>query len=160
MNLKIGHGFDVHRLTENRKLILCGVDIPYSLGLLGHSDGDVAVHALIDAILGALGESDIGNHFPDTDSKFKNICSLVLLKQVISLMEDKGYFLSNADLTVIAQKPKLAGYLNQMKKNLSDICKTKNINIKATTTEGLGFEGRGEGISAHSVVLISKITTK
>jgi len=156
--MRIGHGYDVHRLVEGRKLILGGVEIPYEKGLLGHSDADVLVHAIMDAILGAAALGDIGRHFPDNDEKFKGADSLKLLKEVKKLIELKGYSLSNIDATIIAQKPKLMPYIEKMRENIS---KTLNINIddiniKATTEEGLGFTGSGEGISAHAVALLVK----
>ncbi len=156
--MRIGHGYDVHRLTEGRDLILGGVKIPYELGLLGHSDADVCVHALMDAILGAAALGDIGQHFPDTDEQYKGADSLELLREVCELIEDLGYALVNADITIIAQKPKLAPYISAMRENIADVCGTDicDINVKATTTEKLGFEGRGEGISTHAVVLLSK----
>jgi len=154
--MRIGHGYDVHRLTEDRDLILGGVKIPYEKGLLGHSDADVCVHALMDAILGAAALGDIGQHFPDTDEQYKGADSLELLREVCTLIEDLGYALGNADITIIAQRPKLAPFIEQMRENIADICgmDIHDINIKATTTEKLGFEGRGEGISAHAVVLL------
>lgn len=156
--MRIGHGYDVHRLTEDRKLILCGVEIPYEKGLLGHSDADVAIHALMDAILGAAALGDIGKLFPDTCDEYKGISSMALLEKVISLIDNVGYYLSNADITIIAQKPKLAEYIESMRTNISGVCGTdiNDINVKATTTEHLGFEGEGLGISAHAVVLLGK----
>ena len=156
--IRVGHGYDVHRFAEGRKLILGGVEIPYELGLLGHSDADVLIHALMDAMLGAAGLGDIGKHFPDTDDKYKGISSMLLLKEVKKLVEKEGYSLSNADITVVAQKPKLAPYIDQMKKNIAlALCTdVSDINVKATTEEHLGFTGRLEGISSHAVVLISK----
>lgn len=156
--IRVGHGYDVHRFAEERKLILGGVEIPYELGLLGHSDADVLIHALMDAMLGAAGLGDIGKHFPDTDDKYKGISSMLLLKEVKKLVEKEGYSLSNADITVVAQKPKLAPYIEQMKKNIAlALCTdVSDINVKATTEEHLGFTGRLEGISSHAVVLISK----
>ncbi len=155
--MRIGHGYDVHQLVPNRDLVLGGVTIPYELGLLGHSDADVLTHALIDAIIGALGEGDIGKHFPDSDEKFNNIDSLKLLKHIFTIVTQKNMCLGNADITIICQKPKLASHIEQMRKNIASICKVTNnsINIKATTTEHLGFTGRSEGISAHAVVLLS-----
>lgn len=152
--MRIGHGYDVHQLVAERKLILGGVEIPHRLGLLGHSDADVLIHAVCDSILGALGLGDIGKHFPDTDANFDNVDSRVLLREVVAKM--KGFQLGNLDVTVIAQKPKLAPYLGSMRKNLSqDLkCDVEQINIKATTTEKLGFAGREEGIEAHAVVLL------
>jgi 2-C-methyl-D-erythritol 4-phosphate cytidylyltransferase/2-C-methyl-D-erythritol 2,4-cyclodiphosphate synthase len=154
--LRIGHGFDAHRLVEGRPLIIGGETIDYPLGLLGHSDADVLSHALIDAILGALGEGDIGRHFPDTDGRYKGINSLTLLKNTIGLTKKKGYEISNADLTILCQAPKLAPHMEKMRQNLAAACETavKTINIKATTTEKMGYTGRGEGIAAHAVVLL------
>ena len=156
--MRIGHGYDVHKLTENRRLILCGVDIPYEKGLLGHSDADVATHALMDAILGAAALGDIGHLFPDTDEAYKGADSLVLLEEVISQIDSFGYYVSNADITIIAQRPKLSGYIEQMRENIAGVCGVDihDINVKATTTEHLGFEGEGLGISAHAVVLLAK----
>lgn len=153
---KIGHGYDAHRFCEGRPLILGGVTISHPLGLLGHSDADVLTHALCDAILGALGEGDIGNHFPDSDPQYKGISSILLLEKVISLASEKGYTISNADITVIAQKPKLAPHFPDMKKNLSAACgvSLEQINVKGTTTEQMGFTGREEGISCHAAVLL------
>lgn len=156
--MRIGIGYDVHALEEGRKLIIGGVLIPYEKGLFGHSDADVLVHAIMDSILGALGLGDIGRLFPDTDNKYKDADSRVLLRQVVKLMFDKNYKLGNLDAIIIAQKPKMSPYIEQMKKNLAEDFKTdiSNINIKATTTEHLGFEGRGEGIAAQSVCLLEK----
>lgn len=155
-DLRIGYGFDVHKLTEGRKLILCGTEIPHSFGLLGHSDADVAVHALCDAILGAAALGDIGRHFPDTDMKYKGINSMLLLAEVIKKTEELNYEINNADITIVAQKPKLMGYIETMRKNIAETLKTEvgNVNIKATTTEKLGFEGREEGISATAAVTL------
>lgn len=152
---RIGHGYDVHKFDPQRKLILGGVEIPYDLGLLGHSDADVLCHALMDSLLGAAALGDIGKHFPDSDPQYKGISSLALLKHVKVLLDEKGYEIVNADITVIAQKPKLAPYIPQMLVNIKEILSCDNINIKATTEEGLGFTGRLEGISAHSVTLLS-----
>ena len=154
--MRIGHGYDVHQLVENRKLILGGVEIEHSKGLLGHSDADVLLHALCDAVLGALGLGDIGTHFPDTDSAYAGADSRDLLRHVVSLMSEKAYLLGNLDITVAAQKPKLAPHLEAMKANIAaDFnCDLSRINIKATTTEALGFVGREEGIEAHAVVLL------
>ena len=154
--MKIGIGYDVHALVENRKLILGGIDIPYEKGLLGHSDADVLVHAIMDSILGALGLGDIGKHFPDTDEEYKDISSLILLERVYNIMIESKYKIGNIDTVIIAQSPKLAPYIEDMKLNISKILNTPvfNINIKATTTEKLGFEGRKEGISAQSVCLL------
>ena len=155
--MRIGHGYDVHRLVKDRSLILGGVNIPFEKGLEGHSDADAVIHALCDAILGALGLGDIGHHFPDTDPEFKNIDSRILLRQIYDLMKKKNYMLLNADVTIIAQAPKMITHIPQMKKNLSsDLNVTiDDINIKATTTEKMGFPGRGEGIAVHAVVLIT-----
>lgn len=158
--MRIGHGYDVHKLVADRKLILGGVEIPYEKGLLGHSDADVAIHALMDAMLGAAALGDIGKHFPDTDDKYKGISSMVLLKEVCSLIKSKRSLkLVNADITIVAQAPKLAGYISQMAENIEQAlqCEKNSVNIKATTEEKLGFTGRGEGISAHAVVLLEII---
>jgi len=154
--MKIGHGFDAHRLVAGRKLILGGVAIDHELGLDGHSDADVLVHALIDALLGALGAGDIGRHFPDTDPQYKGIDSLVLLTRVRQLMDERGSRLGNADLTIVCQRPRLAPHLAAMQVNLARCCQVQPaaINIKATTTEKMGYTGRGEGIAAHAVVLV------
>lgn len=158
--IRIGHGFDAHRLVEGRPLVLGGETIEFSLGLLGHSDADVLTHALIDAILGALGAGDIGGHFPDSDPGYRGINSLKLLEHTFGLARKEGYSLGNADLTLVCQRPKVAPYLDRMRHNLADACSTllENINIKATTTEKMGYTGRGEGISAHAVVLLEKRT--
>jgi 2-C-methyl-D-erythritol 2,4-cyclodiphosphate synthase len=156
--IRIGHGYDVHQLVEKRKLILGGVDIPHQLGLLGHSDADVLLHAICDAILGALGEGDIGKHFPDTDPAYKGISSIKLLHEVVALAQTKGYVIGNLDATIIAQRPKLAPFIGGMRENIAKACASDiaQINVKATTTEQLGFEGRGEGISSHAVVLLRR----
>lgn len=156
--MRIGQGYDVHKLVDNRRLIICGVDIPHTLGLLGHSDADVALHALSDALLGAAALGDIGRHFPDTDEAFKDADSRVLLRHVVKLITEKGHKISNADITIIAQKPKMLPYIEKMKENVAHDLKisTDRINIKATTTEKLGFEGREEGISAMAVVLLEE----
>ena len=156
--MRIGHGFDVHRLVEGRKLVLGGVTIPHDLGLLGHSDADVLLHAICDAILGALAEGDIGRHFPDSDPAYKGIDSRELLRHVVGLMHTKNYRIGNLDATLLCQKPKLAPYIVEICQNISADCQVEidQINVKATTTETLGFEGRGEGISAHCVVLLLK----
>ncbi len=158
MDIRVGHGFDVHKFSEDRKLILSGVEIPHDKGLLGHSDADVATHALMDALLGAAALGDIGKHFPDTDEKYKGADSLKLLEQVVLLVKRKGYSISNADITIIAQKPKLMPYIPQMKKNIAKTMglSADRVNVKATTTEKLGFCGREEGIAAEAVCLISK----
>jgi 2-C-methyl-D-erythritol 2,4-cyclodiphosphate synthase len=154
--MRIGHGYDVHRLVAGRKLIMGGVDIPWDLGLLGHSDADVLLHAIADAILGAIGEGDIGRHFPDTDAAYKGADSLKLLSHVMALAEARGYRLGNLDATIIAQQPKMAPHIPVMRSNIARALNavTGQVNVKATTEEGLGFSGRGEGISAHAVVLM------
>jgi 2-C-methyl-D-erythritol 2,4-cyclodiphosphate synthase len=156
--MRIGHGYDVHRLVEGRKLILGGVDVPYEKGLLGHSDADVLLHAISDAILGAIGEGDIGRHFPDTDPKYKGADSVKLLMHVMVLAEGKGYRIGNLDATIVAQRPKLASHIPQMRDNIARALDAEpdRINVKATTTEELGFAGRGEGIAAYAVVLLEK----
>ncbi|MBE7044218.1 MAG: 2-C-methyl-D-erythritol 2,4-cyclodiphosphate synthase [Ruminococcaceae bacterium] len=156
--MRIGQGYDVHKLVEGRDCILCGVKIPYEKGLLGHSDADVALHALSDALLGAAGLGDIGRHFPDTDPKYKGIDSMILLREVVSEVEKKGYRVGNADVTIVAQRPKILPYIEQMQKNVADALKIPpdRVNVKGTTTEKLGFEGRGEGISAMAVVLLEE----
>lgn len=154
--MRIGHGYDVHRLAEDRKLILCGVEIPYELGLLGHSDADVALHALSDALLGAAGMGDIGRHFPDSDDKYKGISSMLLLAEVIEKLEKNGFTLHNADITIVCQSPKLMPYIEQMRANIARVTHCTAVNVKATTTEKLGFEGRGEGISSTAVVLLDE----
>lgn len=154
--MRIGQGYDVHKLVEGRKCIICGVDIPSPKGLLGHSDADVALHALSDALLGAAALGDIGKHFPDTDPQYKGADSRVLLRRVYAIIKEKGYTIVNADVTIVAQKPKMLPHIEQMRKNVAEDLETSvdNVNIKATTTEKLGFEGREEGISATAVVLI------
>ena len=156
--MRIGQGYDVHKLVEGRRCIICGVDIPHEKGLLGHSDADVALHALCDAILGAAALGDIGKHFPDTDDAFKGADSRVLLREVVKMVKEKGFAISNADITIIAQKPKMLPYIEKMRENVSQDLeiKTDRVNVKATTTEKLGFEGRGEGISAMAVVLLEE----
>ena len=156
---RIGQGFDVHQLTENRPLIIGGVTIPYGKGLIGHSDADVLLHTVTDACLGAIGEGDIGKHFPDTDPNFKDADSSELLQKVWELVKSRGYELVNADCTIIAQKPKMAPHIEQMKNRISQLLETTPdcINVKATTTEKLGFPGREEGIAAQAVVLLKKI---
>lgn len=158
MEYRIGNGYDVHRLVENRKLIIGGVDIPYHVGLLGHSDADVLIHAVMDSILGAAALGDIGKHFPDSDEAFKGISSMELLECVGRLIYDKGYSIGNIDATVIAQAPKLAPFIEQMKINIAEMLKISHnkVNVKATTTEKLGFTGRGEGIAAESVCILNK----
>ena len=157
-NIRIGHGYDVHKLAENRDLIIGGVKIPHTLGLLGHSDADVLLHAVSDALLGALALGDIGKHFPDTDPNYKGANSLKLLAHVVNLIEEQGYQLGNLDAVIIAQKPKLASYIDQMRKNIADTCHAdiSQVSVKATTEEHLGFTGREEGISAHCVALLER----
>ena len=157
--IRIGHGYDVHRLVEERKLILGGVDIPYEKGLLGHSDADVLTHAVMDALLGAAGLGDIGRHFPDTDPTYKGADSLKLLDHVMEVLRDNGWQVGNVDATVIAQRPKLAGYIPEMRENLAARMgvSSAQVNVKATTEEKLGFTGSGEGISAHAVCLLTAI---
>ncbi len=154
--MRVGIGYDVHKLVDERELIIGGVNIPYEKGLLGHSDADVLVHAIMDSILGALALGDIGKHFPDNDDQYKDISSLILLERVYNIMKEAKYKIGNIDATIIAQKPKMASYIGEMRENISKVLKTpiENINIKATTTEKLGFEGRGEGISAQSICLL------
>ncbi len=155
---RIGHGYDVHRLVKERKLVIGGVDIPYEMGLLGHSDADVLLHAVCDALLGAAALGDIGKHFPDTDERYKGIDSKLLLQHTAVLIKESGYEVSNIDCTVVAQRPKLAPFIEQMQKNIAQCIGTDalNVNVKATTEEELGFTGRQEGISAHAVALIYK----
>ena len=155
--MRIGMGYDVHKLVENRKLIMGGVEIPYERGLLGHSDADVLLHAIMDALLGAAALGDIGNHFPDTDDRFKGISSLLLLKEVGKLVKEKGFQIENIDSTIIAELPKMAPHIENMVRNISEalFISTDRVNVKATTEEGLGFTGRGEGISANSICLLT-----
>ncbi len=157
--MRIGEGYDVHRLTEGRKLILGGVEIPYEKGLLGHSDADAALHALSDALLGALALGDIGQHFPDSDERWRGADSLVLLRAVYDMVKARGYALGNADLTIMAQRPKLAPHIPLMRERIAAALETavENVSVKATTEEGLGFTGRGEGIAARAVVLLDKV---
>lgn len=154
--MRIGHGYDVHLLVEDRKLILGGVEIPYKKGLLGHSDADVLLHAISDALLGAAALGDIGKHFPDTNPEYKGVDSRKLLRHVVNLINEKGYTVGNIDCTVIAQRPKLKDYIEDMRKNIADDCKVELscINVKATTEENLGFTGDGSGISAHAVCIL------
>lgn len=156
--LRIGQGYDVHKLVENRKLIMGGVDIPYEKGLLGHSDADVLLHAVSDALLGAAALGDIGCLFPDNDAKFKDADSLVLLEEVVKVIADKGYSVVNVDATIIAQRPKMKPHIEKMRENIADACGVEldRISVKATTEEGLGFTGAGEGIAAQAVCLIEK----
>jgi 2-C-methyl-D-erythritol 2,4-cyclodiphosphate synthase len=157
--MRIGHGYDVHRLVKNRKLIMGGVEIPSRVGLLGHSDADVLVHAIMDALLGAAGLGDIGRHFPDTDERYKDISSLELLREVGFMLQTKNYQIGNIDATIIAQEPKMQPYIEVMVRNIAAICmiEEEKINIKATTEEHLGFTGDGLGISAHAVCLLEDI---
>lgn len=156
--MRVGQGYDVHKLVEGRDLILCGVKVPHETGLLGHSDADVALHALSDALLGAAGLGDIGRHFPDSDDKFKGISSMILLKEVLEKIGEKGLVVNNVDVTIICQRPKLMDYIPKMQKNLAEALKIPEdmVNVKATTTEKLGFEGRQEGISAMAVCLLKE----
>ena len=153
---RIGHGYDVHRLVEGRKLILGGVDIPHTTGLLGHSDADVLAHAVMDAMLGALALGDIGHLFPDTADEFEGADSMKLMAEVVRICRENGYIIGNIDATVIAQAPKLAPYIVQMRENIARVCgcETSQISVKATTEEKLGFTGEGRGIAAHAVALI------
>lgn len=159
--MRIGHGYDVHRLVEGRKLILGGVEVPHTLGLLGHSDADVLTHAVMDALLGAAALGDIGRHFPDTDPAYKGADSLVLLDHVMALLEKAGWQVGNVDATILAQKPKLAPYISQMRDNLARRMKVapEQVNVKATTEEKLGFTGAEEGIAAHAVCLLEPKVT-
>lgn len=154
--MRIGSGYDVHRLTEGRGLIMGGVQIPYRLGLLGHSDADVLVHAIMDALLGAAALGDIGKHFPDTSMKYRGISSILLLEEVSHLLDEAGYSIINIDSTIVAQKPKMAPYIDSMRENIAKALAldVSSVSVKATTEEHLGFTGRGEGISASAVCLI------
>lgn len=156
--MRIGMGYDVHKLVENRDLILGGVKIPYSLGLLGHSDADVLLHAIMDSLLGAAALGDIGKHFPDSDDRYKGISSIELLKYVGSLLKENNWLIENIDSTIIAQKPKMAPHIENMRKNISEALNIDidQINVKATTEEGLGFTGEGKGISSQSICLLTK----
>lgn len=155
--MRVGIGYDVHRLVENRKLILGGVEVAHSLGLEGHSDADVLVHAIMDALLGAAALGDIGKHFPDTDAAYKGISSMKLLAHVAKLLQQQGYVVENIDATIIAQKPKLRPFIAQMERNIADVLSIakEQINVKATTEEGLGFSGRQEGISAQAICALA-----
>lgn len=157
--MRIGQGYDVHRLVEGRKLILGGVEIPYEKGLLGHSDADVLLHAVMDALLGAAALGDIGQHFPDSDERYKGISSVELLKEVGKILQENGYLIENIDSTVIAQRPKLLPYRPQMAKNIADVLgiEPDQVSVKATTEEGLGFTGTGEGISAQAIALLCSV---
>ena len=157
--MRIGQGYDVHRLVEGRKLIIGGVDIPYEKGLLGHSDADVRLHAVMDALLGAAALGDIGQHFPDSDERYKGISSIALLKEVGKILQENGYMIENIDSTVIAQRPKLLPYRPQMAENIAAALgiEKEQVSVKATTEEGLGFTGTGEGISAQAIALLSSV---
>jgi 2-C-methyl-D-erythritol 2,4-cyclodiphosphate synthase len=156
--MRVGFGYDVHPLVEGRPLILGGIKIPYLYGLQGHSDADVLLHAISDALLGAIAEGDIGRHFPDTDPQYKNIRSTILLKKVMTRIREKGFHILNIDATILAQRPKLSDHIPRMVKEIADVLEveTGRINVKATTSEGLGFAGRGEGISAYAVALVEE----
>lgn len=156
--MRVGHGYDVHRLVEGRKLILGGVEIPWEKGLLGHSDADVLVHAVMDALLGAAGLWDIGHAFPDNDPAYAGIDSMLLLARVRDMLTEKGYTVGNVDATILAQRPKLAGHIPQMRRNIAQVLEVEEdyINVKATTEEGLGFTGSGEGMAAHAVALLNR----
>jgi len=157
--MRIGHGYDVHRLAEDRKLIIGGVEIPHDRGLLGHSDADVLTHAVMDALLGAAALGDIGLHFPDTDERFKGADSIALLRHVVEMLRSIGFRVGNIDATIIAQAPKMRPYIDDMRRNIAAACniEVSDVNVKATTEEKLGFTGSGEGISAHAVALIEKM---
>lgn len=159
LNIRIGHGFDVHAFAEKRRLVLGGVDIPHTMGLLGHSDADVLIHALCDALLGAAGMGDIGQHFPDSDAQYKDADSALLLAHVVKLLEEAGWGIGNVDITVMAQTPKLAPFIADMRARLAELLLVDQdeVNIKATTTEKLGFVGRKEGIACEAVALISRL---
>ena len=160
MKMRVGMGYDVHRLTAGRKLILGGVEIPYGKGLLGHSDADVLVHAVMDALLGAAALGDIGKHFPDTDPEYEGVSSIRLLEHVGRLLDEKGYVIENIDATIVAQRPKMRPYIEQMRENIATALRieTDQVNVKATTEEGLGFTGTGEGISSQAVCAVEKYT--
>lgn len=157
--LRVGCGYDVHKLVEERKLILCGVEVPYELGLLGHSDADVALHALMDALLGAAALGDIGKHFPDTDERFKGADSMKLTEHVVGLLAERGWQINNVDVTIIAQRPKLAAFIPAMRAQVARVLGVEEeaVNVKATTTEKLGFTGRGEGIASEAVASIIRL---
>jgi 2-C-methyl-D-erythritol 2,4-cyclodiphosphate synthase len=156
--MRVGFGYDVHPMVEGRPLILGGIKIPYLYGLQGHSDADVLLHAISDALLGAIAEGDIGTHFPDTDPQYKNIRSTILLKKVMTKTREKGFHILNIDATILAQRPKLSDHIPRMVKEIADVLEIEagKVNVKATTSEGLGFAGRGEGISAYAVVLVEE----
>lgn len=157
--IRIGHGYDVHRLVENRKLILGGVEIPFERGLLGHSDADVLLHAISDALLGAVALGDIGKHFPDTDPRYAGADSMLLLKEVVRLVRNEGYQVGNLDATILCQRPKLARFIAAMRENIAACCEipVSDVSVKATTEEKLGFTGSGEGIAVHAVALLEHI---
>mgnify|MGYP002730833576 FL=1 len=157
--IRIGHGYDVHRLVENRKLILGGVEIPFERGLLGHSDADVLLHAISDALLGAVALGDIGKHFPDTDPRYAGADSMLLLKEVVRLVRNEGYQVGNLDATILCQRPKLAGFIAAMRENIAACCEipVSDVSVKATTEEKLGFTGSGDGIAVHAVALLECI---
>lgn len=157
--LRVGCGYDVHKLVEERKLIICGVEVPYELGLLGHSDADVALHALMDALLGAAALGDIGKHFPDTDERFKGADSMKLTEHVVGLLAERGWQINNVDVTIIAQRPKLASFIPAMRAQVARVLGVEEeaVNVKATTTEKLGFTGRGEGIASEAVASIIRL---
>lgn len=157
--IRIGHGYDVHRLVENRKLILGGVEIPFERGLFGHSDADVLLHAISDALLGAVALGDIGKHFPDTDPRYAGADSMLLLKEVVRLVRNEGYQVGNLDATILCQRPKLAGFIAAMRENIAACCEipVSDVSVKATTEEKLGFTGSGEGIAVHAVALLEHI---
>jgi len=159
MTTRIGHGYDAHRMVDGRKLILGGVEIAFPKGLHGHSDADVLLHAVCDALLGSLSLGDIGVHFPDNDPQFKDISSLKLLEKVGDMVKEKGFRVGNIDTTIVAQEPRLSGCIAQMRKNIAQTLgiDTEKVNIKATTTEGMGFIGKGEGIAAHAVAVVERI---
>jgi 2-C-methyl-D-erythritol 2,4-cyclodiphosphate synthase len=163
---RIGHGYDVHRLCDGRKLMLGGVEIPFDKGLLGHSDADVLIHAIMDAIFGALALGDIGKHFPDSDEKYKDISSLLLLEQTVTIMHNKGYKIGNIDSPVICEAPKLAKFIDEIRRNLADVlkCDISQVSVKATTEEGLGVSGIGDGkekgIAVHAVVLLTNLNSE
>ncbi|MDG1732685.1 MAG: 2-C-methyl-D-erythritol 2,4-cyclodiphosphate synthase [Thalassotalea sp.] len=160
--MRIGHGFDVHKFGGSGPVVLAGVEIEHPFGFIAHSDGDVAIHALCDALLGALCLADIGNHFPDTDASYENISSRILLRHVVNLMQQRQYEIGNVDITIVAQAPKVAPHLLAMREILAQDLKTsiENVNVKATTTEKLGFEGRKEGVSVHAVALLKQVSDK
>ena len=162
MNIRIGHGYDVHKFGGEGPIIIAGVSIDYDMGLLAHSDGDVALHALCDALLGALAMGDIGKHFPDTDPEFSGVDSRILLRHVMKLVQDKGFQLGNADLTIVAQAPKMAPHIEQMRQNIASDLQGQldQVNVKATTTEKLGFTGRKEGIACYAVVLLQAVSAQ